>query len=53
MHEGKPTPDEDGVTLSPDAPIGEPVPDKPERPLREPAPGDDGVIAPGSTPESR
>jgi hypothetical protein len=46
-------PDEDGVTLSPDAPIGEPVTGEPERPVREPLPGEDGIIGPGSTPGSR
>ena len=49
----KPASDDDGVTLSPDAPIGEPLPDQPEPPVREPAPGDGGVIGPGPTPESR
>lgn len=49
----KPAPEHDGVTLSPDAPVGEPVPDQPEPPLREPEPGDGGIIAPGPTPESR
>lgn len=55
MSGDKPAPDDDdgGIVLSPDAPIGEPIPDGPEPPLREPAPGDGGVIAPGSTPESR
>lgn len=49
----KPAPADDGVTLSPDAPIGEPVPDQPEPPMRDPAPGDGGIVAPGPTPESR
>lgn len=54
MSNEKPTlGDDDGVILLPDAPIGEPVPDQPEPPVREPAPGGDGVIAPGPTPESR
>lgn len=54
MSNERPAPDEgDGVTLSPDAPIGEPVPDQPERPVREPAPDDGGIIAPGPTPGSR
>jgi len=53
MSDSKPTPDEEGgVTLSPDAPIGAPM-RKPKHPTPEPAPGDDGIIAPGTTPESR
>lgn len=56
MSDGKSGPapaDDEGVTLSPDAPIGEPTPGEPERPVREPIPGDGGIIAPGPTPESR
>lgn len=50
----KPAPGaDDGATLSPDTPIGEPVPNLPEPPMRKPAPGDGGIIAPGPTPGSR
>ena len=48
-----PEPDDDGVALSPDAPVGEPAPDQPKPPVRGPVPGDGGIIAPGPTPESR
>ncbi len=49
----RPSPDDDGVTLSPDAPIGEPVPHRLERPQSEPPPNEGGIIGPGPTPESR
>ena len=46
-------PDEPGVDLSPDAPVGvPPIPDAgPPPPV--PPPGEGGVVAPGPTPESR
>ena len=48
------SPDEDGVDLSPDEPIGvPPTPVGATDPAPLPMPGDDGVIAPGPTPESR
>ena len=56
MTDSKPQPtpaDDEGITLSPDASIGEPVPDQPNPPVLEPAPGDGGAIAPVPTPESR
>lgn len=45
---------DDGVDLSPDEPMGvPPVPGGATEPAPVPMPGDDGVIAPGPTPESR
>lgn len=53
MSDSKPTPnEEDGVTLSPDAPIGAPMREARHSAL-QPAPGDDGIVAPGTTPDSR
>ena len=46
--------EDEGVTLSPDAPIGEPMPDSGDgAPPPLSVPGDDGVIGPGPPPESR
>ena len=47
-------PDDEGVDLAPDEPAGvTPVPGGAAEPAPLPMPGEDGVIAPGPTPESR
>jgi hypothetical protein len=47
-------PDDEGVDLSPDEPMGVPAtPGAVTEPAPMPMPGEGGVIAPGPTPESR